>query len=189
MGRVATGCGRVSAWSARHLAPVSLPTASGPRPLRFHPSGHTCHVIAEYAGVIDSSRYDAGQCQLSEVPSQRVAPLTEECPNARGADLRFKPDGHRLCASAQASATIRGFRVEPGSGLLHPVGQAQCAGEPPTYVIVPLAAYVFSSGYDTVTLEVFRHGRDSGARNRVAELSVGTRPGFRVCHFACNIVC
>ena len=121
---------------------VRVKDKAGPRHFVFHPNGKIVYVIGELDGTVYVFDYDGATGVLKE--KQAVSALPPDFqgkPSA--ADLHVTPDGRFLYGSERTSSTLAGFKVDPASGTLTPIGSVadrEAAARLQHRLVLPLSA-------------------------------------------------
>jgi 6-phosphogluconolactonase len=156
---------------------VSCRPESGPRHLVLHPSLDVLYCINETSGTLATFTIDPSAGALCELQYEPLMPCGFHG-NARAADVHITPDGRFIYASVRSTNIIGGFRINPHSGRLAPIGRVAVEGSPRGFAIDPLGRFLICAGQTENTLGVYAIDADSGAlafRHRVA---VGGNPNW-----------
>ena len=94
------------------------------------------------------------------------------------ADLHLTPDGKYLYASERTSSTLSGFRVDPASGLLQPLGQTPTEKTPRGFAIDSTGRYLVVAGQGSHSVSVHPIDGASGALGPPRSLAVGKNPNW-----------
>ncbi|MEW2013980.1 MULTISPECIES: lactonase family protein [Microbacterium] len=114
----------------REVQRLALPTGTGPRHLRAHPSGHV-YVVTEYSGEVFALAADAaGEWRL--VGGAQLGAF----PGDRGAELAMSADGVFLYAGLRGSDTIATVKVRGGGETLQPIALAEAGTVWPRHHVV-----------------------------------------------------
>ncbi|MFI8633113.1 lactonase family protein [Microbacterium sp. NPDC077663] len=114
----------------REVQRLILPTGTGPRHLRMHPSGHL-YVVTEYSGEVFAVAPDAaGEWRL--VGGAQLGAF----PGDMGAELAMSSDGVYLYAGLRGSDTIATVKVRGGGETLQPVALAESGTSWPRHHVV-----------------------------------------------------
>jgi 6-phosphogluconolactonase len=164
------------------LAPSTPPAAevranAGPRHLVFHPGGKFVYVIGELDGAVHVFDYDAGPGKLTE--KQTVSALPPDFqgkPSA--ADLHITPDGRFLYASERTSSTLAGFKVDPASGTLSPIGSVPTEKQPRGFNIDSAGRYLLAVGQLSHGLSIYAIDPATGKLTKLKEYPMGKNPNW-----------
>jgi 6-phosphogluconolactonase len=158
-------------------ASVTVKDKAGPRHLAFHPTGRFAYVIGELDGAIYAFDYDATQGRLSEIQAVSALP-----PGFAGkpwaADLHVTPDGRFLYGSERTSSTLAGFRIDPASGKLSPIGSYATEQQPRGFRIDPTGRYLLAVGQLSHRMTSYAIDQATGALSKLKDYPVGRNPNW-----------
>ena len=168
--------------AAGTLAPNTPPAAvvkakAGPRHFVFHPNGKLVYVIGELDGAVYVFDYDSGTGRLTE--KQIVSALPPDFqgkPSA--ADLHITPDGRFLYASERTSSTLAGFKVDPATGTLSPIGSVPTEKQPRGFNIDSSGRYLLAVGQLSHGLSSYAIDPASGKLTKLKEYPMGKNPNW-----------
>jgi 6-phosphogluconolactonase len=163
--------------AAASPAAVEVNAKAGPRHFRFHPSGRLVYVLGELDGAVYVLDYDAGAGRLA--PKQTVSALPagfEGKPAA--ADLHVTPDGRFLYASERTSSTLAGFRIDPASGTLTPIGSVPTEPQPRGFGVDATGRYLLAAGQQSHRLSSYAIDLASGALSKLKDYPMGQNPNW-----------
>ena len=164
------------------LAPGTPPSArvkekAGPRHFAFHPNGKLVYVIGELDASVYVFDYYGATGQLKEKQSVSALP-----PDFKGkpsaADLHITPDGKFLYGSERTSSTLAGFKVDPTSGTLSPIGSVPTEKQPRGFNIDSSGRYVLAVGQLSHALSSYRIDPDSGKLIKLKQYPMGKNPNW-----------
>lgn len=169
--------------SADGLAPVIVRPGSGPRHVKFHPSGRTFYLMNEYDGAVIVFRWSSEKGVLSEIQTVSAVPPGQMPADDwhggwRGADLCLTPDGRYLYASVRNSSTIAWFSVNSEDGSLTPAGQIATAREPRGLALDDAGRFLFASGMEEDLLSAFSIDTGNGALTLASTTPTGKGPNW-----------
>jgi 6-phosphogluconolactonase len=125
-------------------APSTARTAprSGPRQLRFHPTGRFAYLLTESASTVIAYAYAPAGGHLTAL--QTISPLPEGYTGERNAaELRIHPAGRFLYASNRGHDSIAAFAIDQAAGTLTPLGHAATHGRSPrAFAIDPTGRFL-----------------------------------------------
>ncbi len=98
--------------------------------------------------------------------------------NARAADVHVTPDGRFIYASVRSTNVVGGFRIDPHSGRLAPIGFFAVEGSPRGFAIDPLGRFLICAGQSENTVGVYAIDADSGALAFRHRVPVGGNPNW-----------
>lgn len=156
---------------------VEVRAKAGPRHFVFHPGGAHVYVLGELDGAVHVFDYDGGTGTLA--PKQAVSALPADFqgkPSA--ADLHVTPDGRFLYASVRASSTLAGFRIDPASGALTPIGSVPTEQGPRGFNIDSSGRYLLAVGQRSHGLSSYAIDPASGTLAKLKEYPMGRNPNW-----------
>ena len=164
------------------LTPATPPSVrvkdkAGPRHFVYHPSGKLVYVLGELDGSVYVFDYDAATGQLKE--KQAVSALPPDFqgkPSA--ADLHVTPDGKFLYASERTSSTLAGFRIDPSSGALSPIGSVPTEKQPRGFSIDSTGRYLLAVGQLSHAMSTYRIDPETGKLTKLKEYPMGKNPNW-----------
>lgn len=164
------------------LVPADTPLVpcrpgSGPRHLVMHQSLDVLYCVNETSGTLAAFAVEPGTGALRELQYETLL-RSDFWGNARAADVRITPDGNFVYASVRSTDTIAGFRIDPLSGLLSPIGLFAAEGSPRGFAIDPLGRFLICAGQSQHTVGVYGINLDSGALTRRWRTGVGANPSW-----------
>jgi 6-phosphogluconolactonase len=160
-----------------HTPSVPCRPGSGPRHLVLHPSLNVLYCVNELDGTLAVFAIEDDKGTLQELQSETLLPPKFEG-NARAADVHVTGDGRFIYASVRSTNAIAGFRVDPRSGVLSPVGLFAAEGSPRGFGIDPLGQYLICAGQSHNTVGIYAIDQDTGAVTMRHRYSVGTNPNW-----------
>jgi 6-phosphogluconolactonase len=156
---------------------VEVRAKAGPRHFVFHPGGAHVYVLGELDGAVYVFDYDGGAGTLA--PKQAMSALPADFQGKpAAADLHVTPDGRFLYASVRASSTLAGFRVDPTSGTLTPIGSVPTEQQPRGFNIDPSGRYLLAVGQRSHALSSYAIDPASGTLVRLQEYPMGRNPNW-----------
>ena len=156
---------------------VRLKDKAGPRHFVFHPGGKLVYVLGESDGTVYGFDYDAASGQLREkVSASALPPDFQGKPSA--ADLHVTPDGRFLYASERTSSTLAGFKVDPATGALTPIGSVPTEKQPRGFNIDSSGRYLLAVGQLSHGLSAYRIDPETGKLTKLKEYPMGKNPNW-----------
>jgi 6-phosphogluconolactonase len=156
---------------------VRVKEKAGPRHFVFHPNGKIVYVLGELDGAVYVFDYDAATGQLKEKQSASALP-----PDFQGkpsaADLHITPDGRFLYGSERTSSTLAGFKVDPATGTLTPIGSVATEKQPRGFNIDSTGRYLLAVGQLSHGLSSYRIDPESGKLAKLKEYPMGKNPNW-----------
>jgi len=156
---------------------VRVQAKAGPRHVVFHPNGAFVYVLGERDGSISVFDYDAGTGQLTAKQTVTALP-----PDFQGqpaaADLHITPNGRFLYGSERTSSTLTGFQVDPGTGMLSPIGSVSTEKQPRGFNIDPSGHHLLAVGQLSHGLSSYRIDADGGQLTKLKAYPMGKNPNW-----------
>jgi 6-phosphogluconolactonase len=156
---------------------VVVKAKAGPRHIVFHPNGKLVYVVGELDGAVYVFDYDGGTGRLSE--KQVVSALPPDFqgkPSA--ADLHITPDGKFLYASERASSTLAGFKVDPATGSLSPIGNVPTEKQPRGFNVDSSGRFLLAVGQLSHAMSSYAIDPTSGTLTKLKEYPMGKNPNW-----------
>lgn len=136
---------------------------SGPRHLRFHPSGRWLYVIGELSSTLIVYTYEAGDGSLREPVALTLLPSYWQGENT-ASEVACSPDGRFIFAACRGYDAITVFRVHDDSGTVTLAGQYPTGGSfPRHFALDPSGRWLVVANQKSGTLTTFRFDPESGA--------------------------
>jgi 6-phosphogluconolactonase len=164
------------------LAPNTPPSVhvkkkAGPRHFAFHPNGQLVYVLGETDGSVYVFDYDAGTGQLKAKQTiSALPPDFQGKPSA--ADLHITPDGKFLYGSERTSSTLAGFKVDPTTGTLSPIGSVPTEKQPRGFNIDSSGRYLLAVGQLSHGLSSYKIDAASGKLTKLKDYPMGKNPNW-----------
>jgi len=164
------------------LAPNTPPSVrvkdkAGPRHFVFHPNGKIVYVIGELDGTVYVFDYDAGTGLLKEKQTASALP-----PDFQGkpsaADLHITPDGKFLYGSERTSSTLAGFKVDPATGALSPIGSVPTERQPRGFNVDSSGRYLLAVGQLSHAMSSYKIDPETGKLTKLKEYPMGKNPNW-----------
>ncbi len=156
---------------------VACRPGSGPRHLTLHPSLNMLYCVNELAGTLAAYAIENETGALSEMQYEALTP-PEFKGNARAADLHVTADGRFAYASVRNTNSIAGFCIDPGSGVLSPIGLFQAEASPRSFALDPHGRFLICAGQDKNTVGVYAIDPANGVLTPLHKHSVGSNPSW-----------
>jgi 6-phosphogluconolactonase len=164
------------------LLPADMPSVpcrpgSGARHLALHPFLDVLYCVNELGGTLAVFAIEPSTGALRELQYATLLPAGFEG-NARAADVHVTANGHFVYASVRSTDVIAGFRIDPQSGLLSPIGLFAAEDSPRGFAVDPLDRFLICAGQNQNTVGVYAIDADSGALALRHRTSVGENPNW-----------
>ena len=143
------------------LGRTQLPSGSGPRHMRFYPSGNLVVLVLELSshlavfGVTGAGEL-AQQGHLSLLPQDFQG-------ESFGADIVISNDGRHVYATNRGHDSVVIFRVDPATGETAQVGWQPCGGKTPrSLALDPSGRRLVVANQDSDNIQVFKVMGETG---------------------------
>ncbi|WP_433521015.1 lactonase family protein [Nocardia pseudovaccinii] len=156
---------------------VETAPGAGPRHLVFHPSGAFAFVTNELDGTVNSYRFESCTGTSTLIASVAVRPPESGGPPWTS-ELRGTPDGRYLYVAERTSSTITGFRIDPATGLLDPVGHTPTETQPRGFAIDPSGQFLVVAGQKSDAVTSYAIDPATGSLTPRQRLEVGRDPNW-----------
>lgn len=148
----------------RHGA-AQVPRGSGPRHMKFHPSGKWVYVLNELTLSVSVFDYDPATASLQRTQTINTVPrdqLAKE--QAKSAsEIRVHPSGQFVYSANRGHDTITAFRVDQETGRLRLIEREPVRGATPrNFNLDPSGRWLLAAGQDSHTLAVFEIDQENG---------------------------
>ncbi|WP_433715288.1 lactonase family protein [Nocardia sp. CA-084685] len=156
---------------------VETAAGAGPRHILFHPTGSFAFATNELDGTVNSYHVESAAGTLTLIASTPVLP-----PNSGGppwtSELRCTPDGRYLYVSERTSSTTTGFRIEPTTALLVPLGHTPTETQPRGFAIDPSGRFLVVAGQKSGSVTSYAIDPATGSLTPRQQLGVGRDPNW-----------
>lgn len=158
--------------------PAMITTApkAGARHFVWDKAQRHLYLLNELDGSLYVYAWDASRGTLREL--QRTTSLPAGTEKAWAADLHLTPDGKFLYASERTSSTLSGFRVDPATGLLQPLGHTPTEKTPRGFAIDSSGRHLIVAGQGSHGVSVHPIDGATGALGAPKSLAVGKNPNW-----------
>jgi 6-phosphogluconolactonase (cycloisomerase 2 family) len=145
------------------VSEASMTPGAGPRHVVFHHGGRVLYVINELNATITALEYDPASGQLGrQLQTVSTEPAGYTGPQST-AEIAVHPSGKFLYASNRGHNSIAGFRIDPTSGLLAPIGHTTSGiNFPRNFAIDPSGAWLYAANQKGDTIVQFRIDQATG---------------------------
>ena len=159
---------------------MPTPAGSGPRHMRFAPSGRHAYVVGELdARVIACTVDEAGG--LTAFQTQPMLPPDIAIPaGARimAADIQITPDGRFLYATERMTNIIAAWSLSPTTGAMTAIGQLPSEPGPRAIAIDPGGNFLLCAGQATGAVGTYAVNQATGALTRIATTQTGANANW-----------
>jgi len=167
---------------SRKLVPADVPSMpcrpdAGPRHLALHPSLDVLYCVTEQGGTLAAFAIEPHTGALRDLQYVTLMPTGFEG-NARAADVHVTADARFVYASVRSTNILAGFRIDPRSGMLSPVGLFRAEGSPRGFAVEPLGRFLICAGQSQNTVALFAIDPDNGALALRHRTFVGKNPNW-----------
>ncbi|AXC11567.1 6-phosphogluconolactonase [Acidisarcina polymorpha] len=135
---------------------------SGPRALRFHPSGRWAYCVNELTSTVDQLSWDgaAGSLKLIE----ETALLPEGFHGiSRASEIVFDRKGAWAYVANRDNDFLDSFAVDPGTGKLSSLQRTPCGGKIPRHIALgPSQHWLLVANQDSNLIAVYRRDVKTG---------------------------
>jgi 6-phosphogluconolactonase len=150
---------------------------SGPRHLALHPRLNVLYCVNELAGTLAAIAIENETGALSEMQYETLTPPGFRG-NARAADLHVTSDGRFAYASVRNTNSIAGFRIDPGSGALSPMGIHQVEASPRSFALDRTGRFLICAGQQENVVGVYSIDPANGVLTPLHRYFVGLNPSW-----------
>jgi 6-phosphogluconolactonase len=162
-----------------HITPndpprVKQPKKTGPRHFTFHPTKDIIYFSNEQGCSVSAYHFDPKAGTLSRFQTITTLPKGFKGDNTC-AQIHMTPDGRFLYAPNRGHNSIAQYAVDPESGRLKALGNAEAEPRPRVFGIDPAGNFLISVGLDSGRLRIYRIGED-GVLTQTGSQTVGTEP-------------
>lgn len=143
---------------------IPLPPGSGPRHMKFHPSGEYAFVLNELTLTINVFHYDQSSGNFHGVQNIETLPLKLKDRHLNSAaEIRVHPTGKFVYSSNRGHDSISVFRFHPQKNQLEFVERESVRGATPrNFNIDPSGKWLLAAGQNSNTLAVFEINQSTG---------------------------
>ncbi len=145
-------------------AKIPLPPGSGPRHMKFHPSGEYAFVLNELTLTINVFHYDQSSGTFKGI--QNIETLSSELKDQHlnsAAEIRVHPSGKFVYSSNRGHDSISVFGFHPQKNQLEFVEHESVRGAwPRNFNIDPSGRWLLAAGQHSNTLAVFEINQNTG---------------------------
>lgn len=143
---------------------VPLPPGSGPRHMKFHPSGAYAFVLNELTLTLSVFRYDPSNASLkARTVVATLPPALKDKHLNSAAEIRVHPKGRFVYASNRGHDSIAVFSFDEDTGELRLIERESIRGAwPRNFNIDPTGKWLIAAGQRSNTLALFEIDQVTG---------------------------
>jgi 6-phosphogluconolactonase len=141
---------------------VAVKPGSGPRHVKFHPSGQWVYLINEMASSVTGFNWDAAKGSLTEFQTVSTLPAGYTDTN-NAAELEIHPNGQFLYGSNRGHDSLVVFAIDPATGRLLLVEHVASRGNlPRNFTFDPTGRWILCTNHGSDNAVVFRVNDTTG---------------------------
>ena len=153
---------------------VASKAGSGPRHLTFRPGGTFAYLLNEASATIATYAIERSG-MLREVQVVETGTYPD---HAKASDIHVTPNGAFLYGAERKTSLLHGFRIDPRTGTLAPIGRFETEKTPRGFAIDPRGRFLLSVGLDSAGMTVHAIDPASGALTPIGRYPMGTHPNW-----------
>jgi 6-phosphogluconolactonase len=135
---------------------------SGPRALRFHPSGRWAYSVNELAATVDQLGWDESTGTLTLIATSTLLPEGFKG-IARASEIVFDSKGNFAYVADRDNDFLATFKVDESTGKLSSPRRSPCGGQIPRHIALdPTERWLLVANQDTNLIAVFRRDARTG---------------------------
>ena len=153
---------------------IASQPGSGPRHLTFHPSRPFAYLLNEASATLATYTIEP-----SGLLTERQVVETGRYPaSAKASDIHVTPDGAFVYAAVRSTSLLHGFRIDPETGTLTPIGRFETETTPRGFAIDPRGRFLLAVGLDSAGMTVHAIDPANGALTPAHRHPMGTMPNW-----------
>ncbi len=153
---------------------IASRAGAGPRHLTFHPGGAFAYLLNEASATIATYAIEPS----GRLAERQVVETGSYPDHAKASDIHVTPNGAFLYGAERKTSLLHGFRIDPASGTLAPIGRFETEKTPRGFAIDPRGNFLLSVGLDSAGMTVHAIDPTSGALAPVGRTPMGTQPNW-----------
>ena len=135
---------------------------SGPRALRFHPSGRWAYCVNELKSTVDQLNWDSSSGALTQVDQVSLLPEGFKG-ETRASDIVFDSKGDFAYVANRDDDFLAGFHVDEATGKLSSLRRSPCGGKTPRELgLDPTGGWILVANQDSNLVAVYRRDKKTG---------------------------
>ncbi len=154
---------------------VATKAGAGPRHLTFHPNGKFAYLITETTATVGTFAVDSTSGTLKEL---QFVDTNEYKRRPAASDIHVTPDGKFLYGAERRTSMLIGYRIDPGTGTLTPIGRFPTEKTPRGFAIDPRGRFLLSVGMASAGMTVYTIDQASGELRPIGRHPMGTQPNW-----------
>jgi len=154
---------------------VATKVGAGPRHLTFHPNGKFAYLITETTATVGTFAVDSASGTLKEL---QFIDTNEYKEQPAASDIHVTPDGKFLYGAERRTSMLIGYRIDPGTGTLTPIGRFPTEKTPRGFAIDPRGRFLLSVGMASAGMTVYTIDQGSGELRPIGGHPMGTQPNW-----------
>lgn len=153
---------------------IASAAGAGPRHLTFHPGGKFAYLLNEASATIATYAIETSGL-LKEL---QVVETGHYPDHAKASDIHVTPNGAFLYGAERKTSLLHGFRIDPRTGTLAPIGRYETEKTPRGFAIDPRGKFLLAVGLDSAGMTVHAIDPASGALTAAHRYPMGTHPNW-----------
>lgn len=144
---------------------AQLPPGSGPRHMKFHPSGKYAFVLNELTLTVTVFRYNEAEGVMTAVETVPTVPEDQKAKEqtVSASEIRVHPGGRFVYSANRGHDSITAFAFDPESGHLTVIETEPVRGATPrNFNLDPSGRWLLAAGQDSSTLASFEVSENTG---------------------------
>jgi 6-phosphogluconolactonase len=154
---------------------IATKPGAGPRHLTLHPNGKFAYLITETTATIGAYGINPDDGTLKELQFVDTNQYKEQ---PAASDIHVTPDGRFLYGAERKTSMLIGYRIDPGTGTLTPIGRFPTEKTPRGFAIDPRSRFLLSVGMDSGGMTVYAIDQASGELQPVGQYPMGKQPNW-----------
>jgi 6-phosphogluconolactonase len=159
---------------------ITLAPKDGPRHFAFDADDNHVYLITETSAKLYVFDYDKQTGQLSQKQQTdfTVKGYVPSDASWLAADVHMTPDGKFLYSSVRSTSTISAFKIDPGTGMVSPIGRYPTETFPRGFAIDPTGHFLLASGQLSDHVMSYAIDQQTGELTILKRYPVGNNPNW-----------
>jgi 6-phosphogluconolactonase len=153
---------------------IASAAGSGPRHLTFHPRLRIAYLLNEASATVATYAIEPGGMLVE----RQVVETGAYPASAKASDIHVTPDGAFVYAAVRSTSLLYGFRIDPATGTLTPIGRFETEKTPRGFAIDPRGKFLLAVGLDSAGMTVHAIDPATGALTPAHRYPMGTMPNW-----------